>query len=70
MSMKVRCEPGGHEVFLEQAYWCNACGYYLCYAHAHTSMLVEAIRCPKRHQLSLAPPAPLERIRTRSRIRE
>jgi hypothetical protein len=70
MSTKVRCEPGGHEIFLEQAYWCNRCGYYLCYAHAHTSMLVETIRCPKRHELGLALPPVVDRIRDRSRIRE
>lgn len=55
---------------LEQTYWCDRCGYYLCYAHAHTSILVDTIRCPRRHELSLARPAPVERIRSRSRIRE
>jgi hypothetical protein len=69
MSTKVRCVPGGHEIFLEQAYWCNRCGYYLCYTHAHTSMLVETIRCPKRHELSVARPPVIESIRLRSRIR-
>jgi len=70
MSTKVRCVPGGHEVFLEQAYWCNRCGFYLCHTHAHTSMLVETIRCPKRHELTLVRPPVAERVRDRSRIRE
>jgi hypothetical protein len=70
MSIKVECVPGGHEIFLEQAYWCNSCGYYICYAHAHTSMLVETIRCPKRHELSATPPSLVVPIRARSRIRE
>jgi hypothetical protein len=70
MSIKVLCEPGGHEVFLEQAYWCDRCGNYLCYSHALTSILVDTIRCPKRHELSLIrPPEPIP-IRARSRIRE
>jgi len=70
MNIKVRCVPGGHDVFLEQAYWCNRCGNYLCYAHAYTSMFVEAIRCPKRHELSFTPPPVVAPIRARSRIRE
>jgi hypothetical protein len=70
MSMKVRCEPGGHDIFLEQAYWCNRCGIYLCHLHAHTTMLVETIRCPKRHELSLVRPQVADRVRDRSRIRE
>jgi hypothetical protein len=70
MNVKVLCGPGGHEVFLEQAYWCDRCGYYLCYAHAHTSILVDTIRCPKRHELSVMRPQEAVPIRARSRIRE
>ena len=70
MNVRVRCVPGGHEVFLEQAYWCDRCGHYLCYTHAHTSMLVDTIRCPKRHELILGRLPVAVPIRARSRIRE
>jgi hypothetical protein len=69
MNTKVRCGPGGHDIFIEQAYWCDRCDFYVCHAHALTSILIDEIRCPRRHELVLAPPVVVEPLRARSRVR-
>jgi hypothetical protein len=54
MSDKVQCVPGGHQVSLDKAYWCNQCGYYLCYIHAQTSLIVNTVKCLKGHEVKKA----------------
>jgi len=51
---KVQCVPGGHEISLEKAYWCDRCRYYVCYSHANTSILVNTVKCPKGHEVTKA----------------
>lgn len=69
MNVKVQCGPGGHEIFIEQAYWCSRCGYYTCYQHALTSFLVDTIQCPNRHELIRFGPAAIEPVRAAWRSR-
>jgi len=47
----VQCVPGGHSISLSDAYWCQKCGYYLCYRHAHTGTFTSSIKCPKGHDV-------------------
>jgi hypothetical protein len=54
VSKQVKCVPGGHEVELDKAYWCNRCGFYICYKHAETSFLDTSVKCRKGHELSRA----------------
>jgi len=51
MNTKVRCGPGGHDIFAEQAYWCGSCGYYFCHRHALTAILIDSITCPNGHEV-------------------
>jgi hypothetical protein len=67
MDAKVFCGPGGHDIFLEQAYWCGRCGLYVCHKHAVTSILIDKIWCPNRHELVVAQSPVSEPIRARSR---
>jgi hypothetical protein len=50
----VQCVPGGHQVDLEHAYWCNKCGFYLCYKHLRTSVLTTRKTCERGHEVSKA----------------
>jgi hypothetical protein len=68
MATKVLCTPGGHDIFLEQAYWCDRCGFYVCHSHALTSILIDTITCPKRHELIVPGPLVLGPIRNRIRL--
>ena len=54
MADKVQCVPGGHQISVDKAYWCNQCGQYLCYEHARTSYLVNTVKCPKGHEVTKA----------------
>jgi hypothetical protein len=54
MADKVQCVPGGHQISIDKAYWCNQCGQYLCYEHARTSFMVNTVKCPKGHEVSKA----------------
>jgi len=47
----VQCVPGGHAIPLSDAYWCQKCGHYLCYRHAHTGTFTSSIKCPKGHEI-------------------
>jgi threonine dehydrogenase-like Zn-dependent dehydrogenase len=47
MSGKVQCVPGGHQVSIDKAYWCDRCRQYLCYDRAWPSYLVNTVKCPK-----------------------
>jgi len=51
---KVQCAPGGHQIPLDKAYWCNQCEHYVCYEHARKSLMVNTIKCPKGHEISKA----------------
>jgi hypothetical protein len=51
---KVQCVPGGHQISIDKAYWCNRCEYYLCYEHARTSVMVNTLKCPKGHEITRA----------------
>jgi hypothetical protein len=48
MSKKVQCVPGGHQISIEYAYWCNVCQYYFCGDHAGGGFTT--FKCPKGHQ--------------------
>lgn len=50
----VQCVPGGHQISIGDAFWCQKCGYYLCYRHALTSNWVNTVKCPKGHEVSKA----------------
>lgn len=67
MATKVFCGPGAHDIFLEQAYWCDRCGFYVCHSHALTSILIDTITCPKRHELVVPRLPVLEPIGARPR---
>jgi len=54
MSTTVQCVPGGHQIPLNQAYWCSRCSYYFCYKHAQTGALVNTVKCPKGHDATRA----------------
>ena len=54
MANNVQCVPGGHQMSIEDAYWCDRCKQYLCYRHAHSSYLVNTVKCPKGHEVSKA----------------
>jgi hypothetical protein len=69
MFSKVRCGPGDHDIFLEQAYWCGNCGTYVCHRHALTSILIDTIQCPRRHDLIPGGPVIVEPVRVRPWIR-
>jgi hypothetical protein len=49
---KVQCVPGGHQISLDEAYWCNRCDQYMCYKHARPSALVNTVKCPKGHEIT------------------
>lgn len=51
MGNKVQCVPGGHQISIDDAYWCNECEYYLCYKHARSSYLTTTVKCPKGHEI-------------------
>ena len=51
---KVQCVPGGHQISLDKAYWCNRCEHYVCYDHARTSVVVNTVKCPKGHEITKA----------------
>jgi hypothetical protein len=50
----VQCVPGGHQVDLEHAYWCNKCSFYLCYKHLRTSVLTTSKTYDRGHEVSKA----------------
>lgn len=54
MSEKVQCVPGGHQISIDKAFWCQRCGHYLCYDHAKSSTLVNTVKCPKGHEVTKA----------------
>jgi len=54
MAHQVQCVPGGHQISMDKAYWCQTCGHYLCYSHAHTSMMTTTIKCPRGHEVHKA----------------
>ena len=54
MPNMVQCVPGGHQIPLDKAYWCNQCAHYLCYIHAKTSTWVKTVKCPQGHEVSKA----------------
>jgi hypothetical protein len=54
MATSVQCVPGGHQISINDAYWCGQCQYYLCYSHAQTSFWVNTIKCPKGHEVTKA----------------
>jgi hypothetical protein len=49
---EVQCVPGGHQISLDKAYWCNHCEHYLCYSHARTTITVNTVKCPKGHEVT------------------
>jgi hypothetical protein len=51
---KVQCVPGGHQISLDKAYWCNQCEQYVCYDHARKSVMVNTMKCPKGHEITKA----------------
>jgi hypothetical protein len=51
---KVQCVPGGHQIPLDKAYWCNQCEHYVCYEHARKSLMVNTMKCPRGHEISKA----------------
>jgi hypothetical protein len=54
MADKVQCVPGGHQIPLDKAYWCNQCNQYMCYDHAKTSWANNTVKCPKGHEIARA----------------
>jgi hypothetical protein len=54
MGDKVQCVPGGHQISIDKAYWCDKCGQYVCYDHARTSWLTNAVKCSKGHEVTKA----------------
>lgn len=52
--LNVQCVPGGHQIALANAYWCQQCGYYICYSHALTSAWLNTVKCPKGHPVTRA----------------
>ena len=51
MSNKIQCVAGGHQISLDEAYWCSKCDQYICYNHAQTSYLIKTVKCPKGHEV-------------------
>jgi len=51
---KVQCVPGGHQIRIDDAYWCEKCRYYMCFRHALTSLWVNTVKCPKGHPVTRA----------------
>ncbi|MBX3299717.1 MAG: hypothetical protein KF736_09670 [Acidobacteria bacterium] len=49
---KVKCVPGGHDISLSDAYWCNECDWYICYMHLKKAMMTTEVKCPKGHHVS------------------
>jgi hypothetical protein len=54
MAEKVQCVPGGHQISIYDAYWCERCQQYLCYSHARTGTFLNTIKCPKGHEVHKA----------------
>jgi hypothetical protein len=54
MAKTVQCVPGGHQISLDDAYWCSQCESYVCYKHAKTSAWVNTVKCPRGHEVSKA----------------
>jgi hypothetical protein len=54
MADKVQCVPGGHQIPIGEAFWCDRYKQYLCYVHARTTYLVNTVKCPKGHEVSKA----------------
>ena len=54
MSKRVQCVPGGHEIELDHAYWCNSCCSYMCYKHLVSSPFTTKLTCKKGHNVSKA----------------
>jgi hypothetical protein len=50
MGDKVQCAPGGHQISIDKAFWCQRCGYYFCYKHGRSSYLVNTVKCPEGHE--------------------
>jgi hypothetical protein len=53
MAKMVQCVPGGHQIPIEKAYWCNECNQYLCFLHGK-SHLGSTFTCRKGHKVSKA----------------
>lgn len=54
LSKSVQCVPGGHQISISEAYWCNECGWYICYSHLKTGTLLDWKKCPKGHEVTKA----------------
>jgi len=54
MIKKVQCVPGGHEVELDHAYWCNRCGFYICHKHIENTFFTNKVTCKKGHEVHKA----------------
>lgn len=54
LSKLVQCVPGGHQIPINEAYWCGECGWYICYKHLKKGTFTTAIHCPKGHDVSRA----------------
>ena len=39
---------------IHRAYWCQTCGFYVCYDCALKAMLVNTVKCPKGHPMTKA----------------
>ncbi len=53
MAKTVQCVPGGHQIPIEKAYWCNECNFYLC-DHEVTWRPGNYFICKKGHKVSKA----------------
>jgi hypothetical protein len=47
----VQCVPGGRSSSLSDTYWCQRCGFYLCYKHADTGTFT-SMECPMGHDVT------------------
>lgn len=54
LSKSVQCVPGGHQIPINEAYWCGDCGWYICYSHLKKGTFTTAIHCPKGHNVTRA----------------
>lgn len=54
LAAQVQCVPGGHQISINEAYWCGDCSWYICYKHLRKAITTTAKHCPKGHDVTKA----------------